>query len=508
MPSQVPGKKLISKENEAENQREMSRSAPSAARRPYVILAIGAGVLVVVFLFYFLITRGNPPRDVLFFDGARAAVAPVFPVYPRLQPRRFRITRTPAAEAGATPQAAIALVFAEFSFTCVIDLVSALEYDGIISGFMDFYQKTGEPYLGTAYAIMMCYWDGIAHFIMYLVMISRITDRKAYRTLGLFWAGSLCANMSVFIAGIVTGKYGTEIRPAFWLNFVFLLFPVWGAVALFTKPKDRPLIGGYNAQHIQTMKLIWRPLDMILLLLLLAAMAFTVLRGLVAMDSPLEACGVYLQHYEPYLKDPVGFPRVMLLSEDRPPQERIIRRAASSRAPMMNFQPQPFGADDPGTGAILLYLVLSVHASVDRLSKDLVVAAAQAQNHPLIGPINHVMLHLFFYGLPLLGAFVYGLLKPGCTWMPDWTVFFAGAVIQCQWAHIGGFLHPRTAAPFRIPSDVFWPVLAANLLYGVTPLLVALRVYSNHYFFLKIAPFPGQTGLPNSEEKDTKYKDK
>lgn len=40
------------------------------------------------------------------------------------------------------------------------------------------------------------------------------------------------------------------------------------------------------------------------------------------------------------------------------------------------------------------------------------------------------MLHLFFYGLPLLGAFVYGLLKPGCTWMPDWTVFFAGAVTQ------------------------------------------------------------------------------
>ncbi|KAM9358156.1 transmembrane 6 superfamily member 2 [Symphorus nematophorus] len=356
-------------------------------QEPYVILEIGVAVLVVVFLFYFLITRGNPPKDALFF------------------------------------------VFAEFSFTCVIDLVSALEYDGIISGFMEFYQKTGEPYLGTAYAIMMCYWDGIAHFIMYLVMISRITDRKAYRTLGLFWAGSLCANMSVFIAGIVAGKYGSEIRPAFWLNFLFLLMPVWGAVTLFTRPKDRPLIGGYNAQHAQSMKLIWRPLDLVLVVLLLAAMAFTALRGLVALDSPLEACSTYLRHYEPYLKDPVGYPRVM-------------------------------------------------------------------------------MLHLFFYGLPLLGAFVYGLLKPGCTWMSDLTLFFAGAVIQCQWAHIGGSLHSRTTAPFRIPNDAFWCVLTANLLYAATPILVALRVHSNPYFFLKIAPFPGQTGLPNSEEKDTKYKDK
>ncbi|KAK5870032.1 hypothetical protein PBY51_024697 [Eleginops maclovinus] len=358
-----------------------------AFQEPYVILGIGVAVLVVVFLFYFLITRGNPPKDALFF------------------------------------------VFAVFSFTCVIDLVSALEYDGIISGFMTFYQTTGEPYLGTPYAIMMCYWDGIVHFVMYLMMIGRITDRKGYRTLGLIWAGSLCANMSVFIAGIVAGKYGSEIRPVFWINFLFLLMPVWGAITLFTRPKDRPLIGGYNAQQAQSMKLIWRPTDMILVVLLITAMAFTVLRGLAALGSPLEACSSYVKHYEPYLKDPVGYPKVM-------------------------------------------------------------------------------MLHLFFYGLPLLGAFVYGLLKPGCTWMSDWTLFLAGAMIQCQWAHIGGSLHPRTAAQFRIPNEVFWSVLVANLLYAVTPILVALRVRNNPYFFLKIAPFPGQTGLPNSEEKDTKFKDK
>lgn len=32
----------------------------------------------------------------------------------------------------------------------------------------------------------------------------------------------------------------------------------------------------------------------------------------VALDSPLEACSLYLKHYEPYLKDPVGYPRVMV----------------------------------------------------------------------------------------------------------------------------------------------------------------------------------------------------
>lgn len=50
-------------------------------------MAIGAGVLVVVFLFYFLITRGNPPKDVLFF-GNEHGFEPfrnMFPNAPTLQ---------------------------------------------------------------------------------------------------------------------------------------------------------------------------------------------------------------------------------------------------------------------------------------------------------------------------------------------------------------------------------------------------------------------------------------
>lgn len=66
--------------------------------------------------------------------------------------------------------------------------------------------------------------------------------------------GEYKVNMCFFWAG----KYGSEIRPAFWLNFLFLLMPVWGAVTLFTRPKDRPLIGGYNVSLTHE----WLDLDM------------------------------------------------------------------------------------------------------------------------------------------------------------------------------------------------------------------------------------------------------
>lgn len=93
--------------------------------------------------------------------------------------------------------------FAEFSFTCLVGLTNALEQDGFISGFMGFYVKKvrggpalnlpppsrlnilnsscavslslqGEPHMSTAYAVMMSYWEGVLHYLLFLIIIHRM----------------------------------------------------------------------------------------------------------------------------------------------------------------------------------------------------------------------------------------------------------------------------------------------------------------------------------------------
>ncbi|XP_061096353.1 transmembrane 6 superfamily member 2b isoform X2 [Conger conger] len=283
---------------------------------------------------------------------------------------------------------------------------------------MEFYRTTGEPYLGTAYAIMMCYWDGVMHFFLYLLMVRRMRKEKPYRTVAIFWAGSLFANMVIFVPGIVLGKYGSEIRPAFWLNMPFLLVPVGGAIALFRRPRELPAVSPGRIERAQKRNLLLRPLDLLLILSLLGAVGFSLFRGLVVLDCPLETCFTYISKYEPYLKDPVGYPKVM-------------------------------------------------------------------------------MLIFLFYATPLLAAFAYGLWTPGCVWMLDWTVYFAGAMAQCQWSHIGASQHSRTALQYRIPAEMWKPVMGLNLAYLAVPLLLAWRCTRSPAFFMKAEP----EGKANHEKK-------
>lgn len=311
-------------------------------------------------------------------------------------------------------------VFAEFSFTCMVGLTNALEQDGFISGFMDFYIKMGEPHLSTAYAVMMSYWEGVVHFILFLTIIHRMFAGKSYRNLCLLWAGSSIAHQIVFIPGVVIGKYGSNIRPAFWRNIPFFLVPFWAASILFSGPTEMPIITADKIAAEQKKSLLSRPVDLLLSLLLLGSMAFCVFRGFVVLDCPLDFCFTYIYQYEPYLKDPVAFPRVMML----------------------------------------IYL---------------------------------------FYALPLLTLLIYGLKMPGCSWMLDWTLFFAGAMAQTQWCHIGASLHSRTPFTYRVPADKRWPVIALNVLLAAAPVLLALRCHTSPAYFMKPVP-KGQTN--NQKKKD------
>ncbi|XP_006786674.1 transmembrane 6 superfamily member 2 [Neolamprologus brichardi] len=348
-----------------------------ALQEPLVILGMGAVILGSVLLLLFLTVRHKAKVDPLFY------------------------------------------VFAEFSFTCLVGLTNALEQDGFISGFMGFYIKMGEPHLTTAYALMTSYWEGIVHFILFLVIIHRMFSGKSYRSLGLLWAGSSIAHQIVHIPGVVIGKYGSNIRPAFWRNIPFFLAPFWAASLLFSRPREMQIITADKIAAEQKKSLLFRPFDLLLSLLLLGSMAFSVFRGFVVLDCSLDTCFTYIYQYEPYLKDPVGFPRVMML----------------------------------------VYL---------------------------------------FYALPLLTVFIYGLKTPGCSWMLDWTIFFAGAMAQTQWCHIGASLHSRTPFTYRVPADKRLPVIALNALLAAVPALLALRCHTNPAYFMKPVP----AGQSNSKKKE------
>ncbi|NXM73929.1 TM6S2 protein, partial [Serilophus lunatus] len=300
-------------------------------------------------------------------------------------------------------------VFVVFSFISVVDLIIALEEDGFISGFMEVYVREGEPYLRTAHGIMICYWDGIVHYGLYLTMIGAIGHRKNYRSLGLFWLGSLMMSIVVFLLGNMIGKYSSELSPSFLLNLPYILILMWAGVKLFQQPKALPWLSPEKIAEEQRKALYQRPQDMLLVLVLLLTAAFTFFRGMVVLDCPSDSCFEYIYQHEPYLRDPVAYPKVQML----------------------------------------IYM---------------------------------------FYVLPFFILSIYGLVLPGCSWLPDWSLVFAGAVAQAQFSHLGSSLHSRTPFPYQTPDDVLWSFLLSNILYALGPQLLVLRCLRCPAFFLPPAP--------------------
>ncbi|XP_010385011.1 transmembrane 6 superfamily member 2 isoform X3 [Rhinopithecus roxellana] len=269
-------------------------------------------------------------------------------------------------------------VFAVFAFTSVVDLIIALQEDGYVVGFMDFYTKEGEPYLRTAHGVFICYWDGTVHYLLYLAMAGAICRRKRYRNFGLYWLGSFGMSILVFLTGNILGKYSSEIRPAFFLTIPYLLVPCWAGVRVFSQPRAPTYCTANTVQEEQRKGLLQRPADLALVVYLILAGFFTLFRGL-----------------------------------------------------------------------MLMYM---------------------------------------FYVLPFCGLAAYALTFPGCSWLPDWALVFAGAIGQAQFSHMGASMHLRTPFTYRVPEDTWGCFFVCNLLYALGPHLLAYRCLQWPAFFHQPPP--------------------
>ncbi|XP_059151313.1 transmembrane 6 superfamily member 1-like [Physella acuta] len=201
----------------------------------------------------------------------------------------------------------IVLVLTVFCWSCMIDLSIGLEIDGFISNFMGFYFAEGEPYLQTAHGAVICYWDGIVHFVLGMVIITQYTQRQSYRAVGLYWVGSILNSMIVLLPGGIAGNH--PFKLSILLNIPYLILPL---LAGFKFLRERP-VGLQETKVKKFHTILNRPVDFLFFIYFIGAILLSIFRGLAVLNGNALSMKEYIKSYEPYLVDLSNFPKFQML---------------------------------------------------------------------------------------------------------------------------------------------------------------------------------------------------
>ncbi|XP_026233318.1 transmembrane 6 superfamily member 1 isoform X1 [Anabas testudineus] len=176
---------------------------------------------------------------------------------------------------------------------------------------------------------------------------------------------------------------------------------------------------------------------------------------------------------------------------------RIFRQPSTQEIQLTSIQERKHLLHRPLDLLFIIYLIPAFAFCVFRGLVALDCSSKYCQDYtqqyepylkdPSAYPKVQMLVNMLYSG-PYYIIALYGLLVPGCEWMPDLTLVHSGALAQAQFSHIGASLHTRTPFSYRVPTDRQLVFLLVNVLYALVPQALCYRCCTNPAFFLRPTP--------------------
>lgn len=202
----------------------------------------------------------------------------------------------------------IVYVFSALCWSSLLNLCIALDVDGFVKGFLgkQLVNLEWEPVFNTSQGVLLLYWDGTVHYILQLSAVVLYTVQDSYREVGLYWCGSLLNSMLVLVYGYLIGSGGTPRLTQLNSSPLILI----SLAAAFNLIRDRPI----QARSFRRVPPVFRrPVDLFFLIFFILALVLAIFRGLTALGAEVSCMRDYLIHFEPYISDPSGFPKIQMV---------------------------------------------------------------------------------------------------------------------------------------------------------------------------------------------------